>query len=186
MKTKSADPLDPWDRRPGETPKAYAMFIEYRDQGRFGHSLRQLAAREGSTKLAQLGLWSRTHDWVDRVGAYDDYLDRQAQVEQVEQVKAMRRRHAALGYQLHDIAAERIRAINIEKLTVREALLIAELAIKIERQARGEVTDIQESRTESEADGPTGADILTALRTSPTLMNLADELDRIMIDGADE
>jgi hypothetical protein len=177
------DALDPWDRRPGETPRAYALFIDYRNQGAHKRSLRALASNATATNLRQLATYSKQYDWPDRVGSWDDYLARQDQIEQVENVHAMRRRHAALGFQMLDIAAERVRAINIEKLTVREALMLADLGIKIERQARGEAVTIDELRTDVELDGPTGADILTALRTHPQLLDLADELDRVMLEG---
>jgi hypothetical protein len=180
------DPRDPWDRRPGETPKAYAAFLDYRNMGAHKRSLRAMTAREHNPDAVHLAVamkWSRENDWVDRVGSWDDFLARQDQIEQVEQVHAMRRRHAALGFQMLDIAAERVRAINIEKLTVREALMLADLGIKIERQARGETVTIDELRTDAELDGPTGADILTALRTHPQLLDLADELDRVMLEG---
>jgi len=177
------DPRDPWDRRPGESPKAYALFLDYRNLGPYKRSLRALAAREPASNLRQMQTYSSQHDWVDRAGSWDDYLARQDQIDQVEQVHAMRRRHAALGFQMLDIAAERVRAINIEKLTVREALMLADLGIKIERQARGEAVTIDELRTDTELDGPTGADILTALRTHPQLLDLADELDRVMLES---
>jgi hypothetical protein len=183
------DPHDPWDRRPGESPKAYAAFLKYRDMGPYKRSLRALGARESSTEVVHIALaarWSRENDWVDRAGSWDDYLAYQAQVAQVEEVHAMRRRHAALGFTLIDTVIERAKLINIEKLTVRDMLAMAQLAVQIERQARGEVTAIIETRTEEEAQGPTGADILTALRTHKELLVLAEELDRVMLEGNDQ
>lgn len=185
--TTTTDP-DPWDRQRGETPKAYAAFLKYRDDGPFFRSLRTLAAREPGTNLAQLGVWSRTHGWVDRVDAWDNHVERLNQIDQVEHAAAMRRRHAAIGFEMLDLCAERIRSIKPDDMSIRDTIALADLAIRIERQARGDILDpatiLERAKAEQEVSGPTGADILTALRTHPQLLDLAEELDRVMLEGA--
>lgn len=175
-----------WERRPGETPKAYAMFIAYRDQGAFHHSLRELARNEPATNLRQLAVWSKEHDWPARAAAWDDHLQRLSDISQLEAADAMRRRHQALGFTLINAAIERARTIDIEKLTVRETLMIADLAIRIERHAHADAPTSIESPMFLEPDGPTGADILIALRTHPELLDLADKLDEVMLAGSAE
>lgn len=174
---------EPWERLPGETPKAYALFIAYRDQGALHHSLRELVRNEPSTNLAQVGRYSRDFDWVARSTAWDDHIQRLADIAQLEDAQAMQRRHKALGFTLINAAIERARTINVEKLTVRETLMIADLAIRIERQAHADAPTTIDTPMFLEADGPTGADILTALRTHPELLDLADALDRVMLEG---
>ena len=62
-----------WDRQPGETPKAFAAFLLYRDLLAIDRSV--AAAREGQQKdregtVRQWNGWSTRNDWVNR--AQDD------------------------------------------------------------------------------------------------------------------
>lgn len=61
--------LDPWDRQPGETSKAYAAFCEYRDQGT-GRNYRTVAEVLGKSGTLIAG-WSAKHGWVARAAAWD-------------------------------------------------------------------------------------------------------------------
>lgn len=174
------DAIHPWDRRPKETPKSFAMFGAYRDLGPT-RSLRDLDAREPATNLRQLAYWSKAHDWVDRTAAWDEHVDRENQFFQLEAAAQMRREHTELGHKLVEAAMERVRTINIEKLSVREVCMLADLGVKIERQARGEATaKIDVNPTPEAPEGPTGADILAALRNNPEVLELAEALDRVM------
>lgn len=180
--TTTADALQPWDRRPAETPKAHAMFTAYKDMGP-RRSIRGLAARESVAHLGQLFAWSRQNDWVDRAGSWDDFLTREESIDQLEAAKAMRRRHAELGRTMLDTCIERARLIDVEKLSVRDLVLLTELSVKLERTARGEATaGINLDTDLTIAEGPTGADILAALRDHPELLDFTAELDRIMYD----
>lgn len=61
--------LDPWDRQPGETSKAYEAFSIYRDMGA-DRTVR--ATAEHLTKSEQLIKgWSGKNNWVARAAAWD-------------------------------------------------------------------------------------------------------------------
>jgi len=61
--------LDPWDRQPGETSKAYEAFSIYRDMGA-NRTVRGTA--EALTKSEQLIKgWSGKNNWVARAAAFD-------------------------------------------------------------------------------------------------------------------
>ena len=92
----------------------------------------------------------------------------------------MRIRQAELGVLLQNAAMDKIRTIVPEKLTVREAAMLAEVGVRIERQARGDLPPIPDELVAH--TGPTGADILHALKHHPELLDLADALDRVMLD----
>ena len=67
----------PWERQPGETDKAYAAFRLYRDQHPSNRTME--AAREALGKasgyLRVLEEWSSRYAWVERVKAYDAWVD---------------------------------------------------------------------------------------------------------------
>ena len=59
-----------WERQEGETSKAFAAFLLYRDMGRS----RSLAGASSSfdnpsSKLRQFGYWSSQYNWVKRCQA---------------------------------------------------------------------------------------------------------------------
>jgi hypothetical protein len=183
MNTRTDDAIRHWDRRPGETPRAYYMFCAYKDMGP-RRSLRELARNEPATNLRQIAEWSRLNDWVDRAGSWDDFLAREEQADQLEAAKAMRRRHAELGRSLLDTCIEAARQVNTEKLAAnpRDLATLTDLAVKLERQARTEALgSITIDSDTGQIEGPTGADILAALKDNPVLSELAEELDRVML-----
>ena len=66
-----------WDRQPGETPKAFAAFLLYRDLLAIDRSVS--AAREGQQKdkkgtLRQWNGWSMRNGWVNRAAEHDSDL----------------------------------------------------------------------------------------------------------------
>lgn len=61
--------LDPWDRQPRESSKAYEAFVIYRDMGA-DRTTRSTA--EALTKSETLiKEWSSKHGWVERAAAWD-------------------------------------------------------------------------------------------------------------------
>lgn len=120
----------------------------------------------------------RLHDWVDRAAAWDDYMDRERQLAQVEELRAMHRRHATLANAMFVKAGQRIQSIEPEKLTVREAVMLADLAVRIERHARGEPIPSIDVRADlTHTFLPSGSKVIQAIRTSPQILDLIDAID---------
>lgn len=188
LRAVADDETVPWDRHPGESAKAYAAFIAYRDMGPT-RSLRKLAAREDMTKVGQLGKWSSEWNWPERAVAFDGWQDREWRLEQVEARKSMLRTHAAVARTGIAKAAERIRALNPETLSAREALALFEACVRVERAARGQTAGV-------EAEGSLGSppagqvssgQLLAALRANPKLLELADAVaDVVALDDIRE
>lgn len=82
--------LHPWDQQPIESAKAFERFALYRDMGA-GRSLRKLA-KDLELNPSTLAEISKKHDWQERIAAFDVYIDKASQHNQVAQVKAMKRR----------------------------------------------------------------------------------------------
>jgi len=79
------DEIRPWDRQAGETSKAYAAFVTYRDQGE-DRSI-QSVAEELDKSRALISRWSTQNDWVSRAAAWDS-MPGQKVAEAYEQMAA--------------------------------------------------------------------------------------------------
>jgi len=81
-----------WERQQKETSKAYKAFCEFRDAGT-ERSLSKLA-QELNVSKTHLGNWSSKYDWVNRVQAFDDYIEARVRARNEKAIIEMRFRHA--------------------------------------------------------------------------------------------
>jgi hypothetical protein len=140
-----------WDRQPGESSKAYAHFCLYRDMS-VNRSLRQMEKLDGCTsQLRQLMRWSSKWRWVERCQLYDDYNERQLRVQQEKERREMHKRHAKIAMLGQNILIKGMEELlakvqnGQQNLAPTELARLMDVSVKIERLARGESTDIQES-----------------------------------------
>jgi len=148
------DNRQPWERQPHESSKSYEAFCAYRDAGP-QRSLRKLILDNRTTsKLRQLANWSSRHGWVERAQSYDDFTERLARFENERERSAMLKRHAAIAIRAQSAAVTTLeRTINelnedpARKLTVRDAALLMDVGVKVERLSRGEPSQITELGT---------------------------------------
>lgn len=159
----TAEDALPWEVQPSETERAYNAFCVYRDLGprrtlvktaRIYYDLGENADVPGtSPKLRQIKTWSATYGWVGRAHAWDIHVDEEARLDQIEAVKEMRKRHAAVANMTLGKAAERLRTAPTETLSIADAARLLDLAVKVERMARGEPDRV------SQVQGPDGSPI---------------------------
>lgn len=128
-----------WNQLPQEKNEAYALFSAYRDMGLL-RSLRDVANATGK-KYSAIAAYADRFDWAGRVAAYDEYNNYRDQVERREAVRIMNERHAKAAVALHDKAMARIATVAPEELSANEVVKWLEASQKIERLARGEVTE---------------------------------------------
>jgi hypothetical protein len=151
----------PWEplTTPKETPKAFAAFAFYRDFGprrslaKTGQSLIDMGVRKGTLKgvVADLGDWSVKYRWVERVEAYDLYIDRITREANESEAMAAGRRQADLGVALQSAAVKRLRgyssgdeqvaAIDPNEMDWHDIATISRVGVNTERLARGQPTD---------------------------------------------
>ena len=77
----------PWDKRDGETARAYEVFCIYLEMGpeRTHEAVREELGRPpGYTR--HLERWSSEHDWVDRAAAHDEYMAEKRRQEYEEEM----------------------------------------------------------------------------------------------------
>jgi len=129
--------------------KAYDAFCALRDMPPGQRSIPKcVQALYGggrkSAKVRQWQKWSKRYNWQTRLAAWQDELDRQSRMEQIEAVREMNRRHVQISMGLLDKAVKRLREMGPEELTTRDVLQYIAEAVRLERGARGE----PETRTE--------------------------------------
>jgi hypothetical protein len=88
-----------------------------------------------------VGLWSRENNWVARAAAWDAELDRQNREAQVQAVLEMNARHAREGRALQVKAMRALRGLAAQGLDAADLLRFLVEGSKLERLARGEVTE---------------------------------------------
>lgn len=135
---------EPWERQRGESPQATEAFRLYRDLGP-QRSVRKVSEACHKNE-SLLNRWSQRWAWVERAASWDDEVDRLARLNAVEEVAEMHRRHAQLavvmlnkvGMRLLGSEDNNVQAIDTNTLSISELARLADVAVKIERLARGE------------------------------------------------
>ena len=130
----------PWERQPGETAKAYAAFLLYRDLPAIERSVaaaREGQQRDGKGTLRQWNGWSGRYGWVNRAAEHDSDLasrrrERMARELERAQDDALTLVRAALGK-----VAERIQGLDAEELTAGQIPAALKTLIELEFKALG-------------------------------------------------
>lgn len=131
-----------WERREGESPKAFEAFACYRDMGTDRSVLRvsqQLAKSDTLIKR-----WSAAYDWVDRVRAYDIAIDR-ARTERAFETNAQARERviqdATFIQKRLMVRFARMSDEELAATPLKDLLRAWDIGMKAERLSRGESTE---------------------------------------------
>jgi hypothetical protein len=133
-----------WDQQPTESSKAFERFALYRDMGA-GRSLRKLA-RDLELNPSTLAEISKKYGWQERVGAFDAYIDKASQHNQMAQVRIMKRRQIALALRAQKVAEKGLKKFlrdmddrhHLRKLSPEGLSKILETGCRLERLNRDE------------------------------------------------
>lgn len=91
-----------WDHQQNESPKSFGRFALYRDMGT-DRSLRKLA-KDLDLNLSTLAEISKRDNWQERAAAFDAYIDKASQFNQLSHLKAMKSRQIALALKAQEFA----------------------------------------------------------------------------------
>jgi len=133
-----------WEKLETETAKSYAAFCLYRDLGPSKRSYEAVTSVLHPGKpgnISGICRWSRTHNWQERVEAWDKELDRQRRTTILEANKAVITRHIELAQAMLNKGLEAFKLAKAEEINVDQARLLIEAGTKLERLARGEATE---------------------------------------------
>ena len=146
----------PWERQPDETQKQYEAFCVYRDMGT-NRTLEKVGQHLGKS-TALMERWSSKNQWVNRVTAWDDERERiereAAQKQQLEDIKKMRKRHAAIATQMLIKASTALQQLPPDEVKAADISRMVDVASKLERISRGDVGDVVEERDGGKAMDP--------------------------------
>lgn len=138
----------PWDRQPGEGPQAFRAFAAYRDSGAGGKKRSLQKTADSLTKsngehysVGTLKDWSRKWGWQARVDAWDDEQDREIQRELAKGVAQMRKNHVGIASTMLSKALTALQRIPVDEMTSTDIARLVDVAAKLERISRGEVTE---------------------------------------------
>lgn len=125
----------------------------YRDMGT-ERSIRKVAQHlsKSSTLIKD---WSAKHGWVERVAAYDSYIDQETRKKREKDIIEMKDRHAGLATAMLAKAAKGLLKIKDEHIKPQDVARMIEVGSKLERLSRGESTE------NIEATGKDGGPIQT-------------------------
>ena len=133
-----------WEHQPWESCHAYEAFALYRDMGSSRSSAR--VGKQLGKSAALMERWSVEWSWVKRAAVWDEEQDRLLRLAQREEVLRMNREHSAVGRLMLGKGVERLQMAAAADLAITELIRCVEVGSKLERLARGEVTDISELR----------------------------------------
>ena len=122
-------------QRPGSPEKSAAGADSYYGDESRGATVAQ---------LRQIFSWSSQHNWVERVNDFDIRFEIQQLNENIELSREMTCRHAGLATQFQRAALEALEGMHLKDIGASDAIRTFEVAVRIERLARGEATERQE------------------------------------------
>ena len=149
----------PWERQEGESVKAYEAFQCYLN---LGETRRQRLVSEQLSKSRQLiSRWSANYQWVERVAAYENDLQRQAHAEAVKKARQMADRHISIAMKMQQKALQALKEMDPRDIDPKNLVAFIREATKLERENRTEIVKDTNPDTGAEAASSSLADVIS-------------------------
>ncbi len=137
--------LRPWDKQPGETTKAYAAFVAFKNiEPAFRSQVR--VASDLSKSRQQIQRWSSKWNWEERASAYDETQEVELLASRIEMKKRMDEEHLRIVRHARNKAVQALKDLDPKDLTPSELRHWLDMTLKLERLIMGEPESIQERR----------------------------------------
>lgn len=146
---KQNEERKPWERLPEESTEAFEAFKEYRDMGA-ERSLAKVGQSLGKS-TALMERWSSTHDWVKRVTAWDDEVEREASKKLLKEIAQMRARQRKQALKMQLKGLELMKGIEVGDAKLSEIVSLLKLGMEQERIVMGDVGEVIEERNGGDA-----------------------------------
>ena len=129
-----------WERQSGETAKAYAAFLLYRDLPAIDRSVP--AAREGQQKdkkgtLRQWNGWSMNNGWVNRAAEHDSDLASRRRERMAQELDRSKDNAVSLTRAFNVKITERIKGMDPEELVAGQIPAALRTLIELELKVLG-------------------------------------------------
>lgn len=149
----------PWERQEGESVKAYEAFQCYLN---LGETRSQRLVSEQLSKSRQLiSRWSANYQWVERVAAYENDLQRQVHAEAVKKARQMADRHISIAMKMQQKALQALKEMDPRDIDPKNLVAFIREATKLERENRTEIVKDTNPDTGAEAASSSLADVIS-------------------------
>ena len=149
----------PWERQEGESVKAYEAFQCYLN---LGETRSQRLVSEQLSKSRQLiSRWSANYQWVERVAAYENDLQRQAHAEAVKKARQMADRHISIAMKMQQKALQALKEMDPRDIDPKNLVAFIREATKLERENRTEIVKDTNPDAGPEAASSSLADVIS-------------------------
>lgn len=149
-------------RRKDEGPKPWRAFQLYRDLGEY-RSQEKVAEQLGKSRQL-ISRWSSQYEWVTRCAEWDEEIDRRKRDKQIRAIEEMAERHALMACMVQEKLIQKLNSLTddeVESMSFNEVANLMALAVKQERQARGEPGEVlQERLSGADGSGPLKVEII--------------------------
>ena len=137
---------NPWDKQPDESAEQFNAFVMYRDADPKISTEKVAAHYQKSTEWAAKLCTARR--WVERREKWTEYQGKLTTEELVSGIPKMRKTHTDIATSMLVKALKALQKLPIEEMSPRDISTMVDVAAKLERISRGEVTERRESKTE--------------------------------------
>jgi hypothetical protein len=130
----------PWERQPGETAKAYAAFLHYRDLPAIDRSVaaaRERQERDRKGTLRQWNGWSMRNGWVNRAAEHDSDLASRRRERMAKEMERAQDDAVVLIRSALDKVRERIEGMDAEELAAGQIPAALRTLIELELKLLG-------------------------------------------------
>ena len=125
-----------WDRKPEETPIAFAAFVIYRSMPPSDRSLKKateirLGRKPTKRHVNQLELWSGKYNWFDRAAAWDTHQDKKFQRDSTHVIQRDKQRILRQAYKMLDQGSLLLDKAEIHNMSAEEARKKMNIAVQL-------------------------------------------------------
>lgn len=139
----------PWERQKGESAQAFEAFTIYLNMGA-DRSVRGVA-QNLSKSCTLISRWSSANHWVERVRAWDNFMQKEARKAAAAEVRAMAQRHIDIAMQLQKTAILALQEQGTDLIDSRNFTNVLKFATDLERSNRE--TGAEDAAQKSAQDG---------------------------------
>jgi hypothetical protein len=142
----------PWDRQPGESEKAFTMFLRYLAIGRTRNYIKVSQTTE--INYPTVCECANKYSWKLRADKHDLAKEEEFRIKLDEEILQSRVRQQRLGADMQELGAKGITMLKdyTEELSASDISKLIDIGVKIERLALNSSTEITESKLKMEAE----------------------------------
>jgi hypothetical protein len=165
-----------WEQRAGEPNRWYARFESFRlagpNRSLLGSVNADRLSRGASRTRSIPQAWAtnaKLWGWRERAQAWDEAQRLEARLARAQTIEEMNRRHLHEAQALQSKAFQRLKALELERLSPADVLRFCIESAKLERTIMGEPETIEEQRLTGSGGGPVTFSVEDAVRADQEL-----------------